>query len=206
MNEITAITPQIKDKTRCNVYVDGRFCCGLKVETVVKNRLKVGVAVTEEQLSAMQLESEKMAALDKALCFISASRKTEKDVRAYLQKKGYLSAVSDHVVEKMKGYGYIDDNEYAKEYAQSAAKKKGKRLVALELKRKGVCDDAIDIAVDEMDGEDETARRLAEKYMRGKTATPETVQKAYRHLLSKGFDFDVAKAALQKVCGVEDDE
>lgn len=206
MNEITAITPQIKDKTRCNVYVDGRFCCGLKLETVIKNRLKVGVVVTEERLSAMQLESEKMAALDKALCFISASRKTEKDVRAYLQKKGYLSAVSDHVVEKMKGYGYIDDGEYAKEYAQSAAKKKGKRLVALELKRKGVCADEIERAVDEMDGEDETARILAEKYMRGKTVDKATVQKAYRHLLSKGFDFDVAKAAVQKVCGVEDDE
>ena len=28
LNEITAITPQVKDKTRCNIYVDGRFCCG----------------------------------------------------------------------------------------------------------------------------------------------------------------------------------
>jgi hypothetical protein len=49
MNEITEISPQLKDKTRCNVYVDGRFCCGLTLETVIKNRLKVGQMVTEEK-------------------------------------------------------------------------------------------------------------------------------------------------------------
>ena len=47
MAEITGITPQIKDKERCNIEVDGRFFCGMKLETVVKHRLKVGVAVSE---------------------------------------------------------------------------------------------------------------------------------------------------------------
>ena len=56
MSEITAITPQIKDKRRCNVYVDGRFCCGLTLETTVKNRLKVGQSITEEQLSDMKFD------------------------------------------------------------------------------------------------------------------------------------------------------
>ena len=30
MSDITAITPQVKDKERCNIYVDGKFYCGLK--------------------------------------------------------------------------------------------------------------------------------------------------------------------------------
>ena len=45
MNEITAITPQVKDKTRCNIYIDGRFYCGMSLETTIKNRLKVGQIV-----------------------------------------------------------------------------------------------------------------------------------------------------------------
>ena len=81
MNEITSITPQVKDKTRCNIYIDGRFCCGLTLETVVKNRLKVGKIVSESQLADMQLESEKNTALNKALSFLSATRKTEREVR-----------------------------------------------------------------------------------------------------------------------------
>ena len=30
MAEITGITPQIKDKERCNIEVDGRFFCGIQ--------------------------------------------------------------------------------------------------------------------------------------------------------------------------------
>jgi regulatory protein len=81
VGEITAITPQAKDKTRCNVYVDGRFCCGLTMETVVKNRLKPGQSVSPERLEEMQLESEKNTAFDKALTHLSATRKTEKEIR-----------------------------------------------------------------------------------------------------------------------------
>lgn len=198
MSEITAITPQVKDKTRCNIYVDGRFYCGLTLETVVKNRLKVGKTVTGEELEAMQLESEKNTAFDKALHFLSATRKTEKEIRAHLAKKGYLPAVIDHAVEKLREYGFIDDTEYAEAYTESAAKRKGGRLIRMELKGKGLSDEAIDSAMSGLDGEQEldTAKRILEKYMRGKTADRATLQKAYRHLMSKGFDYDTAKAAI----------
>ena len=99
MNEITAITPQVKDKTRCNIYVDGRFCCGLTLEATVKNRLKVGQIVPPERLSEIQLESEKNTAFDKALTHLSATRKTEKQVREFLGGKGYLPAVVDYAIE-----------------------------------------------------------------------------------------------------------
>ncbi len=198
VNEITAITPQVKDKTRCNIYVDGRFCCGLTLETVVKNRLKVGQIVTQEQLEEMQLESEKHTALDKALHFLSATRKTEREIRTYLTKKGYLPAVIEYVIEKLREYGFINDREYAEAYTESAAKRKGGRLIRMELKNKGLSDEAIDGALSELDSEQEleTAKRILEKYMRGKTTDKATLQKAYRYLMSKGFDYEVAKAAI----------
>ena len=103
--QITAITPQKHDGSRCNIEVDGRFFCGMQLLTVMEHRLKVGSVVTEEQLSALQLAGEKQTALDKALLHISASMKTERDVRDFLRRKGYLKEVSDYVVKKMKGYG-----------------------------------------------------------------------------------------------------
>lgn len=198
MNEITSITAQAKDKTRCNVYVDGRFCCGLTVETVVKNRLKVGQSVSPEQLAEMQLESEKNTALDKALTHLSTTRKTEKQIREFLQKKGYLPAVIDYVIEKLRGYGFLNDGEYAEAYVEQAAKRKGGRLIRMELRSKGVTDAEIDGALEGLDEQTElqTAIALLQKYMRGKTADVQTLQKAYRHLMSKGFSYDVAKEAL----------
>ena len=198
MGEITAITPQVKDKNRCNVFVDGRFYCGLTIETAVKSRLKVGQTVTEEFLSQLQLESEKNVALDKALTHVSATQKTEKQVRDFLAKKGYLSAVIEYVVEKMRSYRFLDDASYAENYVRGAGKKKGGRLIKMELRAKGVSDEDAERAVEGITEEEQlqTARAIAEKYMRGKTPDTETLQKAYRRLLSRGFDYETAKSAL----------
>lgn len=207
MNEITAITPQIKDKTRCNVFVDGRFYCGLSLETAVKNRLKVGQIVDVEKLAQMQLDSEKQTAFDKALSHISATHKTEKQVRDFLSGKGYLSAVIEYVIEKMRGYQFIDDGEYAKQYASFASAKKGSRLIGMELRAKGVSEEDVEAALSSVDEETEisAATTVLNKYMRGKTADRETLYKALRYLLGKGFDYDAAKAALSAFGECEDE-
>ncbi len=201
MKEITAITAQAKDKRRCNIYVDGRFCCGLTAETVVKNRLKVGQSVTEEGLARLQLESEKNTAFDKALTHLSATRKTEKQIRDFLTKKGYLPVVCDYVVEKLREYRFVNDGEYAEAYAESAIKRKGGRLIRMELRGKGVPDEAIDEALGGIgeDAEIETAKAVFEKYMRGKSQDRQTLQKAYRYLLGKGFSGDTVKEVFAAV-------
>lgn len=201
MAEITKIVPQVKDKTRCSIYLDGRFCCGLTLECVMKNKLKVGVAVSDDELSAWQEESEKSVALSKALNYISKSEKTEKEVKAYLQKKGYLFGVQKYVIGKMKEYGYVDDSRYARLYGESAVKKKGKKLIALELRRKGIKEETVLAMTENLSGEETSVKTVLEKYMRGKETTFETKQKAYRYLLSKGYGFDLAKSAVDERFG-----
>ena len=207
MNEITAITPQVKDKRRCNIFVDGRFCCGLTLETVVKNRLKVGRIVTENELAQMQLESEKSTAFDKALTHLSATRKTEKQMRSYLASKGYLPAVAEYVLEKLRSYNFVNDGEYADAYVEHASKRKGGKMIRMELRGKGITDDKIDEALSKVDEESEidTAKGILEKYMRGKNADKESLQKAYRYLIGKGFSYDTAKSALSAFGECEED-
>ena len=207
MNEITAITPQVKDKRRCNIYVDGRFCCGLTLEATVKNRLKVGQIVSPEQLAEIQLDSEKNTALDKALTHISATQKTEKQMREFLQGKGYLPTVIDYVIEKLRSYNFLNDGQYAEAYVESLSKRKGSKLLRMELRGKGVSDAEIDAALDTLpaEREEETAKALLEKYMRGKTCDKSTLQKAYRYLLGKGYDYEVIKSALSAF-GVDDED
>ena len=207
MNEITAITPQIKDKRRCNVYVDGRFCCGLTLEATVKNRLKVGQCISPERLAEIQLESEKNTAFDKALTHISATQKTEKQVRTFLEGKGYLPAVIEYEVEKLRSYNFLNDGQYAEAYVESLSKRKGSKLLRMELRGKGVSDAEIDAALDTLpaERETETARALLEKYMRGKVCDKATLQKAYRYLLGKGYDYEVIKSALTAYGSCEED-
>ena len=200
MNEITAITPQVKDKRRCNVYIDGRFCCGMTLETAVKNRLKVGMVITEAQLAEIQFDSEKSTALDKALTHLSATRKTEKEIRKFLEGKGYLSSVVEYVLEKLRGYDFVNDGEYAEVYVESSVKRKGGRLIRMELRSKGVAEEDIDNALNNLSegAEMDTAKQILQKYMRNKLIDRESLQKAYRYLLGKGFDYDVVKSVISE--------
>ena len=125
MAEITDIAPQVKDKERCNIYVDGRFYCGLKLETAIKYRLKAGQHIELSVLDEIQLENEKSQALDKAMTHLTHSMKTEKEMRDFLKKKGYVEAVADHVCGKLKEYALLDDAEYSRRYIESAGKSKG---------------------------------------------------------------------------------
>ncbi len=205
MSQITAITPQKKDKTRCNIEVDGRFYCGMSLVTVMQYRLKTGMEISEGELAKIQLESEKETALDKALFHITATMKTEREIRDFLKKKGYLEDVQDDVIARMREYGFLDDAVYARAYVESMAKRKGARLIEAELKRKGVADEAISEALADVTGEDEAAKNALKKFLRGKDVTDKKVlQRAYSNLLSKGFDYETAKRALESLR--EDDE
>ncbi len=207
MSEITAITPQVKDKGRCNIYVDGRFFCGLTLETAVKNRLKVGQTVDPARFAEMQLESEKQTALDKAMTHVTACAKTEKQLRDFLVKKGFLPPVIEYVLERMRDYNFVNDREYAEEYIAFAAKKKGGRLIRMELRAKGISDEDAAGALEGLDEESQTdaAKQLLEKYLRGKDISDRAVQqKAYRHLLSKGFSHEAIKDVLRGIVELED--
>ena len=203
MKTITAIIAQKKDAKRCNIYLDGAYFCGMELITVISNRLKVGMQIEESALENMQAESETQRATDKAFNYIGGSLKTEKQLRTYLSGKGYMPAVVDNVVEKIKGYGYIDDKEYAAAYVESYSKNKGKRLILKELNAKGVSSSAAEEAIENIENELDSAIRIAQKYLKNKEPCIGNKQKCYRRLLSKGFDFDTAKEAVEKVLGDE---
>lgn len=199
MRVITAITPQVKDAKRCNIFLDGEFFCGMTLEAVMKNRLRVGTSVTEEQLEQIQLQNERSAALDKALNHLTASVKTVKQIRDFLRDKGYTPAVINYVVDKLKEYGFLSDEDYARRFTETYSSKKGVKLMRVELRRKGVAEEIVDGVLDDVGSQVEAAVVLAKKYMKGKEADLKTVQKLYRHLLSKGFTYDDARTAVLSV-------
>lgn len=204
MAEITSIEPQKKDKLRCNVYVDGRFYCGMKLEVAVKYRLKAGMQIEKEKLDEIQWETEKSQALDRAMTHLSATLKTEKQMRDFLCGKGYTQAVCDYVLEKLKYYALVDDVAYCRAYVQSA-KGKGRRALESVLRARGADPRAIEAVLLQTEEDCDGAAALAKKYLRGKQPTKENLAKAFRYLLSRGYGYDTAKAALERA-GEEDED
>lgn len=197
MPEITQITIQTKNKKRCNVFIDGDFFCAMSVETVVKNRLKVGLIVDAKELLEIVNENERAEALCKATDYISKALKTKRQVKEYLLRKGYTEEVAWYCVDKLKEYNYIDDKEYSKRYIESVSKNNGKKLVEYKLMMKGVRKEDIESAYQdtEIDSK-ENAKAIAQKYLKNKEINKETLAKTYRYLIGKGFDYEQANYAI----------
>lgn len=204
MAEITSIEPQKNDAKRCNVYVDGRFYCGIKLEVAVKYHLKSGMQIEKSQLDEIQLETEKSQALDKALTHISASMKTKKQIADFLAKKGYTEAVQAYVLERLEYYKFVDDYAYCRAYINSVTGK-GKRALEADLIKRGAERRAIEEALEEVEEDGAEAFEILQKYMRGKELSKENLYKGFKYLLSKGFSYDTAKSALENIGGSDED-
>lgn len=204
MAEITSIEPQKKDAKRCNVYVDGRFYCGIKLEVAVKYHLKAGMQIEKSMLDEIQLETERSQALDKAMTHLSATMKTKKQMTDFLAKKGYTEAVQAYVLERLEYYKFVDDYAYCRAYVNSV-EGKGKRALEADLVKRGAERSAIEEVLDEVEEDDGEALKILEKYMRGKEFSKENLYKCFKYLISKGFGYDTAKSALSKLGGGYED-
>ena len=205
MKTITDIKPQAKNPTRCSIYLDNAFYCGLELETVMRHRLKIGQSISPDTLDEIQCDSERVHAMDKALYFISKSKKTKKQVEEHLKQKGYTDQTVNAVMEKLEDYRFVSDGDYAYDYVKSYSKSKGKRLIAMELKLKGVSESDMASALDSVEDETENAVKIAEKYLKNKPKYKVNMLKCYKYLLSKGFSYDTAKTAAERICQSEDD-
>jgi len=197
MGKITDIKLQAKNKERCNIYIDNSFCCGILLETVILNKLKVGLEISAEELGRIQLESEKRTVFDKTLDYISKAQKTEKQIKDKLKEKGYLKETIDYVIDKLKEYKFIDDFEYVKSYIRIYKEKKGKKLLEYELMQKGVRKQVIESVLEEENLDQKDACfTLLKKHLKNKEITRENLAKAYKYVLSKGFSYEEASNAL----------
>lgn len=204
MSEITSIEPQVKDKARCNVYVDGRFYCGIKLEVAIKYHLKAGMQIEKSRLDEIQLETEKSQALDKAMTHLSASMKTRKQISDFLLKKGYTEAVIDFVLERLEYHKLVDDYAYCRAYVQSVSGK-GKRALEADLLKRGADRAAIAEVLEETEENLGEAAAVLSKYLRGKEFTKQNLYKGFKYLLSKGYGYETAKNALEEYGEADED-
>ncbi len=197
MKKITSITVQTKNKERCNIFINGEYLFALSLEAVIKNRLKVGEELTDEQVKALVKDGERASALNKAIAYVSKNLKTQKQVKEYLLRKGYDQKIAYFCIDKLKEYNLINDAEFAKRYIESACKTQGKYLYEHKLMMKGVKKEDIATGTNDLEiNAKEYARELAEKHIRNKEITKENLSKTYRYIIGKGFSYEEAEYAL----------
>lgn len=151
---ITQITTQKKDPSRVNLFVDGIFYSGISVDILAKENLYEGKEITQEVLDNVVKGDLLSRLLNRAVDNLLRTPKTEFQIRRYLKevkfkKKGIWyeenidinwDEIFDQVVNKLKEYKYLDDENFARMFLSSRIRNRprGKSVLVSELMSKGV--------------------------------------------------------------------
>lgn len=146
-----------------------------------------------------------------ALNALVARAKSKGELLAHLKKRGVEDDVAQATIFRLTEIGLINDAEFAKAWTQSrhTSKKLSKRIIGSELRTRGVDQQSIDEALDEIDDESEyrTAFSLAmRKYSTMSRLEPEVQIRRIQSLLQrKGFPFSIITRVIREL-GVQSDE
>jgi len=154
---ITALKAQ-RGKERVNVYLDGKFAFGLALLHAVW--LKVGQKLSDDEIASLQAADTVEQVRLRALDLISYRPRSVGEVQRRLRKAGADEQTIAQVVEQLKAAGLLDDDAFSRAWVDSRmrASPRSKRMIAWELRGKGVNGEDIAAALAEVDEEDAACR------------------------------------------------
>ena len=134
-----------------------------------------------------------------------ARAKSKGELLAHLKTRGVEDDVAQAVVFRLQETGLVNDREFASAWATSrhSHKKLSKRIIAGELRQKGVTQEQIDEALDGID--DESEYRVAldlgfKKYNTMSRLEPDVQIRRIQSLLArKGFNFTIITRVLREL-------
>lgn len=162
-----------------------------------------GTPFDRESFNAFLRERAYPFAMEKAVALLASRARTEKEVADALLQNAYPEQIVARVIARLHEAGYLDDGDFAGQWAASrTARGLGERRIRMELRQKGVDPDTIERALSAVNEEEQMdgALKAAQKAARGRDMTQRAEQqKVLAALARRGYDYSVARAALEQV-------
>ena len=144
----------------------------------------------------------------KELCLrlLSIRGYTSAELGAKLAARGFESDVAHRAIVRLTEVGLIDDHAYAQMFARTRHRdRRGKRVIAMELKRKGIPEEEVVEAVSQVSDDDEraVAVELVRKAMQRADEPTDAVERsrqmrrALGMLARRGFDAGLATEVVR---------
>ena len=213
--KVTSISVQVRDKNRVNVSVDGKYRLSLDMYQLVELGMKVGKEYTEEEMVALEEESQFGKLYTRALEYCLMRPHSQRELRDYLYRKtrdtlsktgqvrkGASVQLTERVFDRLLEKGYIDDEKFAAFWIENRNLRKGasKRKLSSELSAKGVDRSIIERLLLETDRTDSSE---LQKIIEKKRSRYPDEQKLMSYLARQGFSYDDIKSALHNTDEME---
>ena len=143
-------------------------------------------------------------ALQVALRYVGYKPRTAGEVRRRVGRD-FEQPVVEQALTALKGYGYLDDADFALQWRNSRDRRKprGSSLIRRELRSKGVADTLIDdalVGLDEADAAYRAASRRAERLLADGSVRYALFQRRmWDYLQRRGFPTGVTRHTVQRL-------
>lgn len=188
-----------RNKKSYTLVVGEEVLKNINIEVALSYALKEG-EMSKEKFREFLKENDRQNAKSYLYNMIARKGRTTKEARDRLYEKGFHKDAVEYAIGVVSSYGYLNDEEYAKNYVSSAIRNKGEYRVKRELQLKGISDENMVDALDLMDSDSEyeSAYMLAKKYLKSKDISDEKVkEKLFRYLVSRGYGYDLVKKVMR---------
>jgi len=200
MKKVTAIEVQKRSPNRVNVYLDGEFAFGLA--RIVAAWLKVGQELDEKKIEQLQAEEARERALQQAILFLSFRARSEAEIRRNLRKHEIPEPVIDQTLDRLRQDGFANDNQFAQAWVEnrSAFRPRGRRMLALELRQKGLGDESVRTALESVDDEALAYEAAQKRAVRYKALEWNDFRKKLSDFLARrGFSYSVTSTVVTRI-------
>lgn len=200
MKTITAIKVQKNNPNRVNIYLDGEFAFGLA--RIVAAWLKTGQRLEDEKIDRLQADDARERAYQQAMLFLSYRARSEAEIRKNLQKHEIPEVVIEETLERLRQERLADDDQFARAWVENrnTFRPRSRRALAMELRQKGLSDEATQSALAGVD-EEALAYEAAHKRvsrLKGLEWT-EFRKKLSEFLARRGFPYTIIAPTVSRV-------
>jgi regulatory protein len=200
MKKITAIVAQKKHPNRVNIHLDGEFAFGLARITAAW--LRVGQELEEKKIEQLQVEDARERALQQALLFLGYRARSESEIRQNLRKHEIPETVIEETLERLRKDGLANDDQFARAWVEnrSTFRPRSRRMMALELRQKGLDDEAMQSALEDVDDEALAYEAAQKRAPRLKSLEWSEFRKKLSDFLARrGFPYSVVASVVPRV-------
>ncbi len=200
MGTITALTAQVKNPDRVNVFIDGTFALGLAMS--VAAGLRTGQEISRSELEKLDLRDEIHRARERVLRLLARRPYSSSEIARYLRRHQIDGEIIQNVIDDLTEAKLIDDDAFAIYWVEQRETFRPRSRLALrqELNQKGVDRETVAEALSEVD-EIDAARRVAQKQAGRWRGLPETEWRAKltRYLMRQGYPYDIVSEIVTEV-------
>ena len=194
---ITGIEERKKSLTA--LYIDGEYAVSVDTMTFLSTGKKVGSEITDEELYDLIEMSKYNRAKEKALYLIEYRRRTKKELYDKLVVL-FGENASERAIERLEELGLINDEKYAREYAEVLLERKGfsRQRAEFELMKKGIDKDVIEEILDKLEPEPvEQIRKLLQTKFVRRLSNEKDLAKTVNSLKAMGYRWSDISEAIE---------